>query len=327
MLGPSGCGKTTLLRIIAGLVEADRGSLFLEGNCLDHVPAYRRNVNTVFQNYALFPHLDVYRNVAFGLKMKRMGGQAIDARVEEVLSLVELRGFERRMPQQLSGGQQQRVALARALVNRPQVLLLDEPLAALDVKLRKTMQIELRAIQQRLGMTFVYVTHDQEEALRMSDRIAVMNAGKVEQVGAPQNIYNEPKTRFVAEFIGETNFFESEEYTIDGDTACLSVAGAGRIRGRSRIDNPINGKLTLAVRPERIRINMNGDKVTGDANRLRATIDEVVYLGTMHHINARLGNGQRVKVLTQISDKTSPCAVGDDVHLEWSFDNTIALAD
>ena len=208
LLGPSGCGKTTTLRIIAGFVEPDDGDVFFEGKKINGVPAYKRQVNTIFQRYALFPHLNVYENVAFGLRLKKTPEKEIKEKVKEMLSLVNLSGFERKNINLLSGGQQQRVAIARALVNKPKVLLLDEPLAALDLKLRKEMQTELKKIQQNLGITFIYVTHDQEEALTMSDTVVVMNNGEIQQIGSPEDIYNEPKNAFVADFIGESNIID-----------------------------------------------------------------------------------------------------------------------
>ena len=208
LLGPSGCGKTTTLRIIGGFLTPDSGSVSFEGKQINNLPAYKRNVNTVFQRYALFPHLNVYDNIAFGLRIKKMNEKDIQKRVAEILELVNLRGYEKRSVNSLSGGQQQRVAIARALVNRPKVLLLDEPLGALDLKLRKEMQIELKAIQQRLEITFIYVTHDQEEALTMSDTVVVMNKGDIQQIGTPVDIYNEPINAFVADFIGESNILD-----------------------------------------------------------------------------------------------------------------------
>ena len=208
LLGPSGCGKTTTLRIIGGFEEPTQGRVIFEGKDISKLPPYKRRINTVFQKYALFPHLDVFGNIAFGLKIKKVPNHEIEKRVKEMLRLVDLRGFENRSIESLSGGQQQRIAIARALVNEPEVLLLDEPLGALDLKLRKEMQIELKNIQQRIGITFIYVTHDQEEALTMSDTIVVMNQGKIQQIGSPIDIYNEPKNAFVAKFIGESNIID-----------------------------------------------------------------------------------------------------------------------
>jgi spermidine/putrescine transport system ATP-binding protein len=268
LLGPSGCGKTTTLRMIAGFEEPTLGEVIIKNQSMTGIPPYRRPVNTVFQNYALFPHMTVYQNVAFGLEMKKLGKNEIKRRVPEVLELVQLQGMEERKPKQLSGGQQQRVALARALVNKPKVLLLDEPLGALDLKLRKAMQLELKQIQSEVGITFVYVTHDQEEALTMSDRIAVMDDGVVKQVGGPREIYEHPKNRFVADFIGETNFLPA------------TVAGLGEFTTVEIDDVPVMGtndgravlqgqKVSLAIRPEKINLYP-----TGEVNVLKAGLDE-----------------------------------------------------
>jgi spermidine/putrescine transport system ATP-binding protein len=233
LLGPSGCGKTTTLRMIAGFERPDAGEILIRGQRMNEVPPFHRPVNTVFQHYALFPHMTVFENVAFGLEMKRLPREEIRRRVAEALRLVRLTGLENRYPRQLSGGQQQRVALARALVNRPAVLLLDEPLGALDLKLRKEMQLELKNLQHQVGITFIYVTHDQEEAMTMSDRIAVMNQGRVLQVGTPVEIYERPATRFVADFIGETNFLEGRLVAFEEGYARVEVEGfPSSLRGR-----------------------------------------------------------------------------------------------
>ncbi len=229
MLGPSGCGKTTTLRMIAGFEQPDEGRILLRGDDVTDVSPNHRNVNMVFQHYALFPHMSIYDNVAFGLKLKKFGKEETRERVAEMLRIVELEGYEKRRPSQLSGGQQQRVALARALVNRPAALLLDEPLGALDVKLRKQLQLELKRIQSELGTTFVYVTHDQEEALSMSDRIAVMDDGLVEQIGSPREIYEHPRTAFVADFIGSLNAFDFRVDSVDGELAVMRVSDGGRL--------------------------------------------------------------------------------------------------
>src|SRR5688572_2107899 len=226
LLGPSGCGKTTLLRLIAGFEELSQGRIYLEGKPVEGLPPYRRNVNTVFQSYALFPHFTVAENIAFGLEMRRLGRAEIKERVNLALELVRLPQLAHRRPRQLSGGQQQRIALARALINQPAVLLLDEPLSALDLKLRKAMQLELKQLQQQVGITFIFVTHDQEEAITMSDRIAVMSDGVVQQVGAPVEIYERPQNRFVADFIGETNFIEGEILEVDAAKTTVAL-GAG----------------------------------------------------------------------------------------------------
>ena len=257
-LGPSGCGKTTTLRIIGGFLTPDSGTVEFEGKKINHVPPYKRNVNTVFQRYALFPHLNVYENIAFGLRVAKMPEKEINKRVEEMLELVNLRGFEKRSINRLSGGQQQRVAIARALVNRPKVLLLDEPLGALDLKLRKEMQTELKAIQQRLEITFIYVTHDQEEALTMSDTVVVMNKGDIQQIGTPVDIYNEPINAFVADFIGESNILDG----IMRKDFLVEICG----REFECVDKGFgeNTPIDVVIRPEDIKlINVNDAKITG----------------------------------------------------------------
>jgi spermidine/putrescine transport system ATP-binding protein len=267
LLGPSGCGKTTTLRMVAGFEEPTEGKILLYGDDVVAVPPNRRDVNMVFQNYALFPHMSVFDNVAFGLRRKRVDGGEITKRVGEMLELVELRGRERRKPRELSGGQQQRVALARALVNHPRALLLDEPLGALDLKLRQSMQLELKRIQREVGITFVYVTHDQGEALTMSDRIAVMNAGRVEQVGSPREVYEQPRTRFVAGFIGTSNILSGKvSRTVDG-------CGVIEVAGDERIVVPLRGattdQLVVTVRPEKIRL---GEPAADADCRIRGTV-------------------------------------------------------
>lgn len=248
LLGPSGCGKTTTLRIIGGFTEPSNGNVFFEEKDITSLPPYKRRINTVFQKYALFPHLDVFDNIAFGLKIKKLEKDEIESKVKEMLRLVNLQGFENRYVDSLSGGQQQRIAIARALVNEPEVLLLDEPLGALDLKLRKEMQIELKNIQQRVGITFIYVTHDQEEALTMSDTIVVMDGGRVQQIGTPVDIYNEPKNAFVAEFIGESNIIDGvmkEDFLVnflDKDFICVD-------RGFAKNEN-----IDVVIRPEDIEI-------------------------------------------------------------------------
>jgi len=283
LLGPSGCGKTTLLRLIAGFESPTSGQILLSGADITDLPPNRRPVNTVFQSYALFPHLDVARNVAFGLEMLGRPKAEVSARTVEMLALVRLETFAGRKVSQLSGGQQQRVALARALAPKPQVLLLDEPLSALDLKLRKEMQSELKRLQTETGITFVFVTHDQEEALTMSDRIAVMSAGRIQQLGTPREIYTHPRNRFVADFIGETNFLTA---TVEGATATL--AGGGRIA----LGAPAaSGPVTLAVRPEHIRL------VAPDADgALPATVGRSVYFGTDSHVHLHLSDGAEIVV-------------------------------
>lgn len=260
LLGPSGCGKTTLLRMIAGFERPDDGRVLLDGTDVTDHPPYRRNVNQVFQSYALFPHLNVWKNIAFGLKMKRLGKSEIHRRVTEVLEMVELTGMEKRRPDQLSGGQRQRVALARAAVNRPKVLLLDEPLAALDAKLRQAMQMELKRLQQRLGITFVFVTHDQSEALVMSDRVVVMNQGKVEQSGTPMEVYHQPASEFVGRFVGVANLWEG------------NVVNGGLRIGDLELPIEGNGRVKVMVRPEKIKIASQG---------VDAQIKEIHFMGAM----------------------------------------------
>ena len=306
LLGPSGCGKTTLLRAVAGLENIDSGEIHLGGERLDTAPPYRRAVNTVFQSYALFGFLTVERNIAFGLEMEKLPKAETKARVAEMLDLVELSGFGRRTPDQLSGGQQQRVALARALAKRPRVLLLDEPLAALDLKLRRQMQTELKRIQRSTGIAFVFVTHDQEEALALGDRIAVLDGGRIVQVGTPQEIYEAPATRFVADFIGETNLLPVE---YDG-AGTLTVAGQWKLdvaeaRGADESALASQEPLVLAARPERIRIDPDGE--------LQGIVVETSYLGSDIHLAIDLGDDLVVNVRTDAEDSTP--AAGDSVGI------------
>jgi spermidine/putrescine transport system ATP-binding protein len=278
MLGPSGCGKTTMLRMIAGFETVTSGRILLEGIDVSQVPPYRRNVNTVFQQYALFPHLSVRDNVAFGPRTKDVAPDEVDRRVQKMLDVVRLGAFADRRPHQLSGGQKQRVALARALVNYPSALLLDEPLSALDLKLRQAMQIELKRIQREVGITFIFVTHDQEEALTMSDRIAVMSAGRVEQVGSPEEIYDSPATGFVAGFIGTANLLPTVVQQIDGDRALVKLAGDRRVEAPTLGHRFAVGEAaTLMVRPERIRVSARGPE--NDDQSIPVTVVETIFQG------------------------------------------------
>jgi spermidine/putrescine transport system ATP-binding protein len=320
LLGPSGCGKTTLLRMIAGFEIPDSGRVLLDGVDVTNVPPYRRDVTTVFQQYALFPHLDVFNNVAFGLQRRRVERDEIKRRVAEALEMVRLDGFDERRPNELSGGQQQRVALARALVLEPKVLLLDEPLAALDLKLRKQMQYELKSLQKRLGISFVFVTHDQEEALTMSDRIVVMNAGHIEQVGSPQEIYERPKTEFVAGFIGDSNILE-------GTVAASLEAGSLISVGESTV--PIQGNgvkigeaVRLMIRPEKIKLL--GDDASGF---LKGRIDSAMYLGEATQWKVTIDGGQALTVLEQNDEPSRAVAsrVGEKVALSWDADSAVLL--
>jgi spermidine/putrescine transport system ATP-binding protein len=297
MLGPSGCGKTTTLRMIAGFEHPTAGEVYIHGKPMGLTPPYQRNTNMVFQSYALFPHMNIARNVAFGLEMKKVGKADIDRRVQEVLEMVRLPKFGPRRPNQLSGGQQQRIALARALVNRPEVLLLDEPLGALDLKLRKEMQLELKTLQQEVGITFVYVTHDQEEALTMSDRIAVMHQGKVLQIGPPTEIYERPSCRFVADFIGETNFLDGVVERQQGDMVTVVVDGTLRVVALSDQNLSPGLRVTVAVRPEKIRLLPHPAR--GEHNSFPVQVEQVVYVGTDTRFKVSLSENVRLAVREQ----------------------------
>jgi len=295
LLGPSGCGKTTLLRLIGGFEQPTKGDVFLEGQQLTGLPPFKRPINTVFQSYALFPHLTVGQNVAFGLEMLGRPKDEREARVEQMLALVKLQGYANRKPAQLSGGQQQRVALARALASQPKVLLLDEPLSALDLKLRKEMQIELKRLQTETGITFVFVTHDQEEALTMSDRLAVMESGKILQIGSPTDIYEHPQRRFVADFIGETNFLEGRLENAGGRT--VAHLNCGSVLGLNGAANDAGGSnVTLAVRPERAVL------APAAAEGLPAKVGAVVYMGTDTTYHLTLADGTPFVVRSQNSE-------------------------
>jgi spermidine/putrescine transport system ATP-binding protein len=295
LLGPSGCGKTTTLRLIAGFEQPTSGRVMLDGQDMAHTAPHKRNVNTVFQSYALFPHLNVKDNVAFGLRFKTVSKTQASTMVGEALSLVRLEGFEKRKPYQLSGGQQQRVALARALVLNPAVLLLDEPLGALDAKLRKALQIELKALQEEIGITFIYVTHDQEEALTMSDRIAVMSDGRVEQVGSPQEIYEEPATAYVADFLGISNLMEATADGAAAANACRLSMGSLDLTAR-RGDTSARGKVKVTIRPERVVVHPHG---TTGINHVPGMIIRTVYLGSSTQLILSLAGGANVQALVQ----------------------------
>ena len=295
LLGPSGCGKTTTLRLIAGFEVPTAGSIRIHNKEMSAVPPFKRPVNTVFQQYALFPHMNVEQNVGFGLEMKGVAKPERTRRVAEALALVRLMGMEMRKPKQLSGGQQQRVALARALINKPEVLLLDEPLGALDLKLRKEMQLELKTLQREVGITFIYVTHDQEEALTMSDRIAVMNKGVALQVGAPEEIYERPANRFVADFIGETNFLDGTVVEQTGKIVTMEVPGTGRLRIETSRSFSSGQSVSITVRPEKLRLNSD----LGGGNNLSGRLEDLIYIGTDTHFGVRLAGGQKVRVREQ----------------------------
>jgi spermidine/putrescine transport system ATP-binding protein len=294
LLGPSGCGKTTTLRMIAGFERPSEGQILLDGADMAQTPPHKRNVNTVFQNYALFPHLTVGENIAFGLKYKNATRQETKDRVGKALELVQLTGFDKRRPGQLSGGQQQRVALARALILNPAVLLLDEPLGALDAKLRKRLQIELKALQEEVGITFVYVTHDQEEALTMSDRIAVMSNGRVEQVGAPKQIYEEPATAYVADFLGVSNLMDADARGAVQGGCSVQMGDFNLVAGEGNAQ--ATGAAKLTIRPERVQLEPQG--TTGE-NRLPGMVERVVYVGSILQVLVHLASGQTVQAWVQ----------------------------
>ena len=292
LLGPSGCGKTTLLRSIAGFVDPSDGTLTIEGADILGLPPYKRPVNTVFQNYALFPHMTVAQNIGFGLEMQNRPKAEVKSAVDDMLELVKMTSLADRMTSQISGGQQQRVALARALAPKPKVLLLDEPLSALDFKLRKEMQIELKRLQHETGITFVFVTHDQEEALTMSDRIAVMNEGRILQISGPKEIYDHPAERFVADFIGDTNFISAEIQSINGDMAQVKLASGKTIAARTVDGGATTGAVTLAVRPEHASLKTSGGTIKG-------TLQNIVYFGTDTHYHVDLEDGSKFVVRRQ----------------------------
>jgi spermidine/putrescine transport system ATP-binding protein len=323
LLGPSGCGKTTTLRMIAGFEEPSEGTISVAGVPMRGVPPYRRPVNTVFQSYAVFPHMNVFDNVAFGLRRAGVKGDQLRQRVTEACEMVQLSGFEKRKPGALSGGQQQRVALARALVNRPEVLLLDEPLGALDLKLRKEMQLELKNLQHEVGITFIYVTHDQEEALTMSDRIAVMNEGKVQQVAEPTTLYESPRNRFVANFIGQTNVFSGTVESMNGERVTLRTRGGARIEAVTREENgvEVGAQAQATVRPEKVRFGSAGDNVLG------AEIRQIVYLGVSTQYIAELPDGATLVLYQQnVHDSAGP-GVGEEVSITWDAQNCLVLGD
>ncbi|MCA9897921.1 MAG: ABC transporter ATP-binding protein [Anaerolineales bacterium] len=359
MLGPSGCGKTTTLRMIAGFEQPTSGELYIMGQPVAGIPAYRRPVNTVFQNYALFPHMTVAQNVAFGLEMAKVPKAEIDSRVAEALEQVQMTSMSQRKPTQLSGGQQQRVALARALVNRPKVLLLDEPLGALDLKLRKAMQLELKQIQSEVGITFIYVTHDQEEAMTMSNRIAVMSNGLVQQIGAPREIYEHPHNRFVADFIGETNFLEGKVIELDG--VVKMAIGNDHLIGRSDVPLSIGQQAYLAIRPEKINIYPQGNVTVRDVEidaeqiadvfgghvpsgpfdikqvlkqehesmYVNGKVEEAIYIGTDTRYKVRILGNQHLVVRSQnFGDRyDTTFSAGDEVLLHWPAENARILTE
>ncbi|HZM27447.1 MAG TPA: ABC transporter ATP-binding protein [Gemmatimonadales bacterium] len=324
ILGASGSGKTTTLRLIAGFEPPTAGQILMNGADIAPLPPYRRDVNTVFQQYALFPHLDVRENVGYGLRMRGVPPPECESRVAEALAMVRLGDLGPRKPRQLSGGQQQRVALARALVNRPQLLLLDEPLGALDLKLRRAMQLELKHLQTRLGITFVYVTHDQEEALTMSDRIALMRSGRIEQLGKPDEIYHRPRTRYVADFIGETNLLGCKVLATAAEVVTLDLNGSVlRAPVGWGASIPAGAVALLSVRPEQLVIGPRGD-VGPERNRLDGVVADVVFVGAGSKVHVALGNGTRM-VVNWAGDATF--APGIPVSVTWPVEVGVLLRD
>ena len=319
LLGPSGCGKTTTLRMVAGFEQPSEGEVYLDGEPVARVPPFKRNVNTVFQSYALFEHLDIAGNVAFGLKRRKVAPEEIRTRVADALELVRLTGRESAKPNELSGGQRQRVALARALVNRPAVLLLDEPLGALDLKLRKEMQVELKAIQREVGITFLYVTHDQEEALAMSDRIAVMNGGVVEQCGTPEEVYEHPVRTFVAGFIGISNLMEGKV-----ESGGVRLAGGARCAADVPADCPDCTDVHLSVRPEKIWLDEHQDGMV----LLEGTVVARVYVGTTTQVIIELSPGAQIVALEQNTHRSradNRWEIGERVTLGWRPEHSLVL--
>jgi len=326
LLGPSGCGKTTTLRIIGGFEDPTYGTVYLGERDVTDLPPYRRDVNTVFQSYALFPHLDVFENVAFGLRRKKVPDGEVERRVDEALSLVDLVGFERRRPPQMSGGQQQRVALARALVNRPKVLLLDEPLGALDLKLRKQMQLELKTIQQEVGITFIYVTHDQEEALTMSDRLAVMRHGRIEQLGAPEDVYEHPATEFVAGFLGASNMLEGELTSMNGAATVRLTTGEVVVAEDPQLASGIGSNVRVGVRPEKISIVPEAADEPADSNHVVGIVRMATYIGVNYQYKVDGPGGNELTVYVQNQGATgSHPTVGQRVRLEWLPEHTFVV--
>jgi spermidine/putrescine transport system ATP-binding protein len=315
LLGPSGCGKTTTLRMIGGFEEPNAGRILLGDIDVTGLPPYKRDVNTVFQSYALFPHLTIFENVAFGLRRKGVKGRQLAGRVRELLHLVGLEGLERRKPRQLSGGQQQRIALARALVNGPRVLLLDEPLGALDLKLRKQMQLELKRIQNEMGLTFVHVTHDQEEAMTMADAIAVMNQGRIEQLGTPSELYDRPRTAFVAGFLGVSNLLAG---SVEGDAVRLESGDV--IRPASGMLDGRTGRVHVGIRPEKVRLTA----AANGANGLSGRVHETAYVGVATQYVVRTDAGE-VSVYVQNAAGGAPIAPDTPVALSWSPDSTFVV--
>jgi spermidine/putrescine transport system ATP-binding protein len=329
LLGPSGCGKTTTLRMIGGFEDPTAGTVYLGGEEVTELPPYRRDVNTVFQSYALFPHLSVERNVSFGLERKKVDRGEVRRRVDEALEMVQLSGYNKRKPAQLSGGQQQRVALARALVNRPRALLLDEPLGALDLRLRKQLQIELKRIQQEVGITFVHVTHDQEEAMTMADTIAVMSDGRIEQAGGAADLYERPRTEFVANFLGVSNLVDAQLRASQNGLATVQTHDGATLHVPSeRIGPHGTDAVRVGVRPEKVALSPAGAVVTDGANVLRGTVLVASFLGVSIQYVVRAAGGEELTVFAQNVDGAEPESLGPgrEVQLAWDPQHTFVVA-
>ena len=327
LLGASGCGKTTLLRMLAGFESPTEGEIYIDGAEVSSVPPHRRPTNMVFQNYAIFPHLDVRQNIAYGLRSLKLSKEETTKRVENALSMVKLPGFGDRKSDELSGGQRQRIALARALIKEPKVLLLDEPLGALDKKLREEMQLELRQLQQSLGITFIFVTHDQEEALTLSDRIAIMSGGKVLQMGSPEEIYQRPSNVQVADFIGQMNFIEASVLDGNGETATVEAAGLGKVQVATNAHYAsAGGKVVVAVRPEKLTVA--AERPAEAQNAVQGRVRNIAYLGDRRHYYVRVeGRDQPLAVAAQEMRMTTDPSLGEgkDVWLCWGDDSLVLL--
>ena len=320
LLGPSGCGKTTTLRMISGFEMPSSGTIKVQDERVDKKEPYQRDVNTVFQNYALFPNMNVYDNVAYGLRVKKVPKDEIRKRVAEALKMVQLEGFEKRKTTQMSGGQKQRVAIARAIINRPKVLLLDEPLGALDLKLRKQMQIELKRLQKKLGITFVYVTHDQEEALTMSDRIAVINEGRIEQIDTPREIYEHPKTKFVANFIGETNLLDAMVLEMDEDKAVIGTeVGKATVSIDPKKKIKVNDGVTVSVRPEHMKFS----RTPVDGFTIKGVVKEQIFVGNLIKMMINLNDGTEIRI--NRFEEGELAEIGELVYLYWDLSKGIVI--